>query len=446
MSIRAFYKDLLSGLSLSYDDEGLITLNEPDGTTAPAVVEGKRLVFPTKELLRKGIDDEIQPFHPLSESLSRKGVSPVLTYLKKTAHSMISVYTVLLVSKLMEVAADQSLCKDLPPTCSDYLKKVPNASGQTSKKLERLLRKAIAKNALVTVYLKNGGKYQGKAVSRLCTIRFPIMDALDGPDLTIYGVKLTNKEKSDISALFHYILPLGDDPEEYSAGSDAKVAPFLEAFLTAYGKVTKQLNKMVNRFAEPLALPLTPFDQKYLKHLAKFPDYFSDAEIPSLRGNEGAVEKGTPVDDGKRPNATPSRSTTQPPWDSGTPTTPSRSATPKQETMQEWLARLNPQPQQMPPAQHVMHQQQPSQPNMYIPTFQRQAYAQQQPQQPPNAFRNAISATSPPPVGMSGYGQQSSGYGQAQPQHSGYGNPPPRTAGFSIPNAGGNNGGGGGFL
>jgi hypothetical protein len=456
MTIRAFYKDLLNGLNLSVDDEDLITLTEPDGTTVPAVVNGRRLVFPSKDVLRKGIDDSLQPFHPLAESLSRRGVSPLLTYMKKTAHEFIAVYTVLLIHKLMEVAADPSLGKDLPPTCSEYLKKVPNASEQTLKKLDRLIRKASAKNALVTVYLKNGGKYNGKAVSRLCTIRFPIMDALDGPEMTIFGVKLTAKEKADISALFHYLIPLGDDPEEYSAGSDAKIAPFLEAFLTAFGKITKQLNKMVTRFAVPTALALTPFDQKFLKHIDKFPEYFSDAEIPSLRGNEGGLDKETPL------KAPPSRSvsthsTSSPPWDTGnTPSTSSQS-TAKKETMQEWLSRLNPQTQPNIPAQHTGHyhqpQQQPQQSpqhdgGMYIPSWQRQSQYTQ-PQQPANPFRQAIASTTTPQyVGMGGYSQhhqpqlpQQDGH-YSQPQ-SHYGSPPPRTqpTGFNIPQ-GNNNGSG----
>lgn len=287
--ILDFYNSVLQALPYSVDETGLISTLNPTGSMVPAMVEGRRLVLPTQEWMRNGFGEDFQPFHPLAEALSRKGTSPVLQHMQKSAKAVLAHSFITMATEMLKVAADQSLHKDLPPSCKDYLKKVKDADKDTVVIFGKIMAAALKKNKLLTVYLKYGGKYEGKVVNRLCVIRWPLMDLLDGPDDDVLGVRFSNKKhRATISALLRLIMPLGDT-EEYSAGSSNRVAPYFHAFLQAYLKAATQMNKIIHRYAHPMAIPIKEFklySEKEINHLADFYD-----DLPTLRGNEGGVDE-----------------------------------------------------------------------------------------------------------------------------------------------------------
>lgn len=294
--ILDFYKSVLTALPYSVDEAGLISTLNPTGSMVPAMVEGRRLVLPTQEWMRNGFGEDYQPFHPLGEQLSRKGTSPVLQHMQKSAKAVLAHSFITMATEMLKVAADQSLHKDLPPSCKDYLKKVKDADKDTVAAFGKVMAAALKKNKLLTVYLKHGGKHDGKVVNRLCVIRWPLLELLDGPDDDVLGVKFTNKKhRATISALLRLIMPFGDT-EEYSAGSINRVAPYFHSFLQAYLKAAEQMNKIIHRYAQPMAIPITEFklySEKDVNHLADFYD-----DLPTLRGNEGGVDE---VDDETAP-------------------------------------------------------------------------------------------------------------------------------------------------
>jgi len=439
-TIQGFYKQVLAGLSHRVEDDDLISFVEPGGKVRPATVEGRRLVLPTKARLKDGFDDELQPFHPIAENIARKGASPVLATMQRTARALIAHQFTTLAENLLAVAAEPSLHKDLPPDCSEYLKKVPQADKKCLQNFQELVKKAIAKNALITLYLKNGGKLQGEKVNRLCVIRFPIMDHLESDDTNILGVELRKKDKKTISALLHYIMPFGDDPEEYSAGSNSKVAPFLDAFLHAYLKVGKQLNKLVHRYNKPLAMEMEQLDLHYEESLNHLNDYYD--KLPSFRGNEGSLSK----DEEEEATAAPAQPTqpvqpTQPPGYGSHPQQPTTPPPPPPQPQQsgksgmsldEFLGR-NRQPQQQTPppnygysqpVQQPMYNQPPSQPG-YGYNQPQAGYGYNQPQPgygpPPQPPVTAAGMFGGPPQQQGHPFDQFTGGGPAQPQ----GGPPP---------------------
>ncbi len=407
-TIQDFYKQVLAALSHRVEEDDLITFITPDGEARPATVEGRRLVLPSKARLKDGFDDELQPFHPIAENIARKGASPVLANMQRVARALIANHFTAIAEHLLMVASEPSLHKDLPPDCSEYLKKVPQADKKCLQNFQELIKKAIAKNALITLYLKNGGKLQGEKVNRLCVIRFPIMDHLETDDDTVLGVKLRKKDKKTIAALLHYIMPFGDDPEEYSAGSNSKVAPFLDAFLKAYLKIGKQINKLIHRYNKPLNMDMRPLDLHYEESLEHLRDYYD--KLPSLRGNEGSLAKGEEeeVEVPSQPQP-PQPAATQPGY--GTP--PPQPATPPPP----------PQPQKS------------SKSGMSIDEFLGRTRQPQQPPAPPQGYGynqppQQPMYNQPPPQPNYGYGQspQPQGYGYSQPPaQPGYGyNQPPQ--------------------
>lgn len=287
------YTDVIESLGGEVDDEGRVHICRPDGETIPSVVNEKPLYLPTKKLLMvPGIMDQYQFFHPLSESLPRKTISPVMEYLQKQATWVISFYVTTIARRILETAADPALHAELPPDASEFLKRLSNANEKTVNKFGQLIRKASQKKRLVSVYCKSGGKFQGSPVTRMCTIRFPIMDMLETGDMKELKVAFSsNKERETLKQLFHYVLPMGDDPEEYSAFSNAKIAPFFEAFLKAYEKIVTQLNKMVARHGDVLGMGLEPIATGAFKHFDKIPTYYSNSGLSTIPGNEGGIQE-----------------------------------------------------------------------------------------------------------------------------------------------------------
>lgn len=444
-TIQDFYKQVLTALSHRVESDDLITFVEPDGNTRPATVEGRRLVLPTKARLKSGFDDELQPFHPIAENIARKGASPVLANMQRVARALIAHNFTVIAENLLAVASEPSLHKDLPPECSEYLKKVPHADKKCLQNFQELVKKAVSKNALITLYLKNGGKLQGEKVNRLCVVRFPIMDHLEGDDDTVLGVKLRKKDKKTIAALLHYILPFGDDPEEYSAGSNSKVAPFLDAFLKAYLNVGKQINKLIHRYNKPLAMEMTPLELHYEESLEHLRDYYD--KLPSLRGNEGSLTKGEEEEAASAPQ--PPAQPPQPgyggqPQQPATPPPPPPTA-PQQSgkstiSLDEFLGRgrqpqpapVYNQPPQPPaygypqPPQPPMYNQAPPQPGYAYPQQPQAGYPQQgyAPPAPPVSAANMFGGPPQPPTHPFANFSSSVG-GPAQPQNPQGGQLPP---------------------
>ena len=287
----AFYNQALPSMRYGVDKEGLISITTATGQLSPAEVEGKRLVLPTKARLKEGFGDAFQAWHPLSETMARRGTSPVMQHMQRNARAQLSFTYIYLAQQLLRVAADRELHKELPPTedCNEFLNKMQLADDKLVKIFDRLVQAASEKKRLITLYLKNGGTYAGKKVNRLAVIRFPLIELLETEDNKVLGIEIKPKQRQVLLTLLRTILPNGDDPEQYSAGSNNRVAPYFHAFMTAYRKVIVQLNKIISRYGQPMALPVKAFpmfDEEYLSQFAEIYD-----EIPSLEGNEGGVHE-----------------------------------------------------------------------------------------------------------------------------------------------------------
>lgn len=305
-----FSKSVLAAMRYSVDDQGLISTMGPTGKPQPATIDGRRLVLPTPEWLRRGFGEDYVAFHPLSESLSRKGTSPVLQHMQRNARAVLAHYFIYLSQQLLAVAADPGLHKDLPTEAKDYLIKVADADKKLVQAFDKLVMAAVKKNRLITVYLKNGGTYDGKKVNRLAVIRFPLLELLDGEDNNVLGVELRPKQRKTLSNLLRFIVPFGDSPEEYSAGSNNRVAPYLHAFLHAYLKIGKQFNRIIHRYAKPMALPIKELPLYSEETLSKMSEWVD--EIPSQRFNEGGVDETDEEGNAPPPSAPAVTQPTQP--------------------------------------------------------------------------------------------------------------------------------------
>jgi hypothetical protein len=301
MEIRQLYKNVLKSVNLDIDNEGLISMNVM-GEKFPATVDGKRMVFPTEEVLRAGVTDNIIAFHPLSENIIR-GESPVIKKLRALMVYHISEVTFALLDQLIHIAADKDYHAKLSPTQSEFLSLAPRADAKTVKAFEKIMGVSTTDgdNRLASIYMKRGGHWKGNKYSRVAVMSFPITDDFDSNESEIFGVKLRKNDKEAFKNLFLYILPNAESLEEYSHGSNSMTAPYFHALLKSYLKVVKQLNKITKRFKKHLAnaddLLIDTDWESEIDDLSVYRDL-----IPSLKGNEGNLVNGeepAPVADPK---------------------------------------------------------------------------------------------------------------------------------------------------
>lgn len=385
LSLSKVYEGILKSMQYDVDETGLVSIVTPTGTKAEAKVDGARLVVPTQKRLRDGFTEDLQPYHPLCESISRRGTSPVMQHMQRSVKQHLGFLVSFLADALVKMSLDTSIHKELPPDMSDVLMKLTGVTDKTQSFLDKLIPAAHKQNKLITVYLKGPGTFQGQKVNRIAVIRFPILDELDNDadkDMVL-GVKIPSKQRKVISGLLRLIVPFGDSPEEYSAGTVSRVAPFFTAFLQAYHKIAVRLNQSINRFAGPLALPIKPIELYPLEWLDEFPKIYN--QIPSLNGNDGGTEEeGTPqpVAQQLNPHSTTKQQLTITPQLNGNmPQMAAMFTSPQQETQQQRPAHLSA-PQNQKPTQSVAdllrgtapQQQQP----MYYPQQQQPMYPQQQ--------------------------------------------------------------------
>lgn len=291
LTLSKVYEGILKSMQYDVDETGLVSIITPTGTKAEATVSGARLVVPTQKRLRDGFTEDLQPYHPLCESISRRGTSPVLQHMQRSVKQHLGFLVSYLADALVKMSLNTSIHKDLPPDMSDVLMKLTGITDKTQAILDKLIPAAHKQNKLVTVYLKGAGTFQGQKVNRIAVIRFPILDELDNDsdkDMVL-GVKVPAKQRKVISGLLRLIVPFGDSPEEYSAGTISRVAPFFTAFLQAYHKIATRMNQSINRFAGPLALPLKPIELFPLEWIDEFPNIYN--QIPSLNGNDGGTDE-----------------------------------------------------------------------------------------------------------------------------------------------------------
>lgn len=286
------YKSILTAFSLHAEEDGLISQKHPTGTLVPLKVDGRRLVLPTKEWQRKGYGEEYLPFHPACEVMSREGTSLVIQMLQRQAKANLAHILVSMGTGLLQVAVDKDTHKDLPLECTDFLKKLSNADKTTKELLEKLIGAAVKKNRLLTVYLKNGGKYGGQKVNRSAIIRFPILEDLlgDPKETNVLGVTVPKKQRPTLIALFKLLVPNGDNAEEYSFGTTTRVAPYLVSLLNAYHKIASVFNELIEKYAAKLNIPVKPvqlFD--LVETLEVINNHYAD--IPPYSGNEGATKE-----------------------------------------------------------------------------------------------------------------------------------------------------------
>lgn len=301
--LLALYKDILHSLDLTFDEQGLATRVDEDGST-PIMVERKRLALPHTELLRSSPWDNVVAFHPLSENVMM-GESPVLKHLKSMINLKLTSSVSKLFVSLIEIAADTDSHSRLTSKQKQLLKEIDVDAKSVAAAVSVIDRVDMTKNKMVNIYLRRGGKLEGKPYQRVAVVSFPIMDWFDPLEIEtkdeqgkvkkhyqIFERDLRKRDKEAFISFFKWLFP-EEMISSFSVGSNSSVAPYFDALMKAFIRVTNRLNEIAEIFKKPLGENYHEIHNPlyYAEALEDLTPYRFDIVSP-LPFNDGSSDSG----------------------------------------------------------------------------------------------------------------------------------------------------------
>lgn len=303
MDLLDLYKNILDAGGLTVDEKGCVSINcdkfITDKSTMvqnkPVLVEGKRLVLPTREHLQNSDKNLVQVFHPIRENIMH-GESIVITKLRNILTIRLNYTIAGVINSIIDLGASAEKQNRLNPDQIEILSVAPQIDETTATVFTEIITKTFASekaNALVDIYLKRSGTINGVKFSKVGVVTFPLYEELCKEEDIVYGVKLRKKDKASFKAIFEYLFPNIAEKGSYNRGSVSQIAPFLDSLMQSFMAVASRVNDIVETFN-------TNFDC-YDKLLINsdwveafgdlYPYLVEGQKIPMQAGNEGTVKK-----------------------------------------------------------------------------------------------------------------------------------------------------------
>lgn len=245
MSVDEKIFDLVYLACARVDENGNVVHTTEKGTE-PVVIEGKRLVIPTKYQLSGAVDPMWQErclFNPFLENVTQTAPTPVLDWLIRTSQLRLNVTITMLMTHILNVYASPAVQSSLTPEQMTFISRL---EGIDAKTLE-FYNKSIAplgqrgEYAFVTLFPKNLGELNGVTYVRTCHASSPMYAELTTKRKFGKSVELAKGNSAKISAVLELILPKIAIPDAYSKGSNSLLAPFAESFLGSMIKLTDHI-------------------------------------------------------------------------------------------------------------------------------------------------------------------------------------------------------------
>jgi hypothetical protein len=254
MDLLALYKTILESVDLHVNKDDMVYYQN-GGDKDPILVKGKRLVLPTRAILREGLGEKMVAFHPISENWLTEGETAVFTEFRKYASLSLTLKSLLLLTRLAGIASDSKTHGSLTPKQHEFLSHVPNLDAKAYLTIGKVFENVDIEgnNRLLNIYVRKTGKLAGKSFNRVGFVRFPILDQLEEGKDTVFGVKQTGKKQLPmLRALIEYVFPDAEGDPGYSCGSNDDMAPGLDALLRSFLNVAKRINQVVKLFRNVL--------------------------------------------------------------------------------------------------------------------------------------------------------------------------------------------------
>lgn len=297
MNLLETYTAVLKTAKLTVSEDGYVS-SEIFGEKKPFLVDGKRLVLPTKEQLRNPDKENRILFHALWENPLHYGESVVLSAFRSALNTRLNASFALLFANLFQLATSVAEHKKLNPDQSEFLSEVKDTDEKTFDRLAKIINEMPLgqnKKAFISIYLKKGGKINGQAFKKAAIVTFPFYEELLNCKDHVYGIQIRQKDKNAFINLMKFLFVKIDEENAYSSGSNSDVAPSLECIMGALGKI----GEVINCQAETFRGIIDDTDEILIDH--NWVEAFQNIErlLPQIRqippqiGNEPAAQSET---------------------------------------------------------------------------------------------------------------------------------------------------------
>lgn len=262
MDLLEIYRSMLRYAGLEADANGYISTAVAEERKDPTIVDGARLVLPTRNQLQKFDPKEKIIFHPLLENIIH-GESSVTKKLTDCINIRLN-YTIGHVAQsLLNLLASPEFHSKLTPDQAELLTSVKDVDEKSVSNFMAIILhglKTKPDRLFSHIYLKRRG-HKGKEVfSRLAVVSFPFYE-------NIANEKIRQKDKQAYKELFEFMFPTIKEPDSYNYGSNSRIAPCADALMMSSVGIASALNDMLETYKE--------FIIDYSDHL-KFDDYWLD--------------------------------------------------------------------------------------------------------------------------------------------------------------------------
>lgn len=292
------YTEILSyaGMAPNEKDEVMITLL---GEEAPAMIDGKRLVMPTRDILKTTDPEKDIVFHPFQEFVNR-GESSIVRKMRKAINIRLNLAVAELAPNLFKIMSNPAMHQRFTPQQREILRVVTESKIDTGPKFSEFTQQFFSTELdriYVNIYLKKSGKIADKVHSRVGVVSFPGFERFAEKDKP---KKFTNAEWAAFRSMLQFIFPGAEEnAESYYGYSDSHDFPWLECLLRTAVAMSSRLNELyaVYRefFPDDAEILTLPFNEDWVSKLDNVDDYRDEIRlIPSQRGNEGEVEAAAP--------------------------------------------------------------------------------------------------------------------------------------------------------
>lgn len=302
MKLLELYEHILAYAGVKVNKDGSTDICIA-GRSEPAMINGNRLMMPTKEVLHSS-DKDIVIFHPFQEYVNR-GESDVVRKLRRILNVRLNLAVTAVMDgllRLLESPADHKHLNHqqreiLTAVTAGKLKNVNGESVLRAKLASMITREFPEKpdSLCVNLFMKKSGTFNGVKHQRVGVVSFGFYEALER------NATHFNKEQLlTLKQLFEFMFPDSEDAstEAWNGFSDSAECPWLDCLLKTSYNVVSRLREIANLYADFMTSPETGdipdeivFDVEWLDEVDNLKAYKQEILlIPSQAGNEGAVE------------------------------------------------------------------------------------------------------------------------------------------------------------
>lgn len=316
-NLLKFYTDAIGIADLIADDKGNISGGVFSGELRDATIDGRRLILPTYENLRRTDTTNFINFHPLKENVIRRGESKVMLAIRSWSTRRAFTTMAALLTETLTLALDNSKHTRLSPDQASFIKCLGDVDATSLRNLVDILAsctKSTATHAGVAIFVRRPGPRIGvesRRVRRVATMNFPLYERIaelyeqDFGDKiklpkgqkhvrekrTVNDVEIRKSDVALFKVLFELVINNIAVKEHWVCETDSDIGPTFVSLLMTVRKFAEVANSVAQLFENVFG------DAEQIKYNLEWSTTLNDINslaaevdhIPMQDGNDGAV-------------------------------------------------------------------------------------------------------------------------------------------------------------